>query len=530
MDINSVVSGIAAIKRHQQAISTDLNELKTSNQQLWQEALAARERHKKHQDTINRILKFLAGVFGHAAGTGQHKSDVSPTSPPRVVIPRKRQRLMIEDSNDPKEHNMQEVEDDQGVRGNAESSYSSVTELPPNYFPNVQAIRPTDTYSRSSTAEPSKASLSNGAAYMPATVPSDPLSPTMQSLTANQTDQGHMWSMFQHMLNSPSSMQKLMQALASQQAYPMANLPDPPHPSSPAPDIPSYPSSSSASSTSQVMMYDPNAYDVSRFHNGPVDNNLAGPMLSALSASLQHEDEHESATALEPLLDNATRLQKSYQDAHDIESDVDALQLSINTLIEGLGLDPNAIVEDHPLHDELGASQGAGGFDPSMSSSSGFAPPGGPSSSSIAPNDTSASTATSPVLEPISADPAPEFDFDNFFNELSARSAASGMQYPDVPSPFGDPGGGGHMDISGSLSNLSPGGDANPEQLAAFLDEVSSDASGPPVVPEEITATSATASGKGKKRKSDVVELLEEVARVNAEDDGDVSPQVKRKR
>lgn len=115
LDINSVVNGISAIKRHQQAISADLNELKTSNQQLWQEAIAARERHKKHQDTINRILKFLAGVFGHTAGPGQHKSDVSPDSPPRVVIPRKRQRLMIQDVDKGKEPSVQEVEDDDNM-------------------------------------------------------------------------------------------------------------------------------------------------------------------------------------------------------------------------------------------------------------------------------------------------------------------------------------------------------------------------------------------------------------------------------
>lgn len=89
LDINSVMNGITAIKRHQQAISADLNELKSSNQHLWQEALAARERHKKHQDTINRILKFLAGVFGNSADAVKH--DASPS------IPRKRQRLMISD-------------------------------------------------------------------------------------------------------------------------------------------------------------------------------------------------------------------------------------------------------------------------------------------------------------------------------------------------------------------------------------------------------------------------------------------------
>ncbi|KAI0373042.1 hypothetical protein BV20DRAFT_923110, partial [Pilatotrama ljubarskyi] len=70
LDVNSLVNGIAAIKRHQQAISADLSTLKQSNDALWKEAVAARQRHAKHQDTINRILKFLAGVFGHTDESG----------------------------------------------------------------------------------------------------------------------------------------------------------------------------------------------------------------------------------------------------------------------------------------------------------------------------------------------------------------------------------------------------------------------------------------------------------------------------
>ena len=93
LDVNAIITGIAAIKRHQTTISADLKELKRSYQHLWQEAMAARERHKQHQDTINRILKFLAGVFGNAAGSP--KSSQNHTSQ-HVTIPRKRQRLMIE--------------------------------------------------------------------------------------------------------------------------------------------------------------------------------------------------------------------------------------------------------------------------------------------------------------------------------------------------------------------------------------------------------------------------------------------------
>ena len=100
VDINSIITGIQAIKRHQATISSDLNDLKASNQHLWQEALEARERHQKQQDTINRILRFLAGVFGNAASTNKGPAHASPPG----GIPRKRQRLMIESGNTGKEH------------------------------------------------------------------------------------------------------------------------------------------------------------------------------------------------------------------------------------------------------------------------------------------------------------------------------------------------------------------------------------------------------------------------------------------
>ena len=96
LDVNSLVNGISAIKRHQQAISSELNELKKSNEHLWKEAMASRERHKKHQDTINRILKFLSGVFGNSAASPVHKSDDGDPQID-VHVPRKRQRLMIAD-------------------------------------------------------------------------------------------------------------------------------------------------------------------------------------------------------------------------------------------------------------------------------------------------------------------------------------------------------------------------------------------------------------------------------------------------
>lgn len=90
IDINAIVNGITAIKKHQATISSDLNDLRKSNASLWSEALASRERYMKQQDTINKILKFLASVFGNS-GTPRKGSPVDGSP-----LPRKRQRLMIE--------------------------------------------------------------------------------------------------------------------------------------------------------------------------------------------------------------------------------------------------------------------------------------------------------------------------------------------------------------------------------------------------------------------------------------------------
>ncbi|THV08464.1 hypothetical protein K435DRAFT_959027 [Dendrothele bispora CBS 962.96] len=93
LDIHSIINGIAAIRRHQSNISNELNELKRSNQLLWQESMEARNRHQKQQDTINRIVKFLAGIFGQHGPGNRDKKQSDPQS--HSVVPGT--RLMIED-------------------------------------------------------------------------------------------------------------------------------------------------------------------------------------------------------------------------------------------------------------------------------------------------------------------------------------------------------------------------------------------------------------------------------------------------
>jgi heat shock transcription factor len=114
LDMHSIIQGITAIKRHQTTISSELTELKQSNQYLYSESRVVRTKLQNQQELIDRILKFLAGVFGssHSSGAGGgHRGRRNASSDEldalmrgsdanKAVIPTRRRgaggRLMIE--------------------------------------------------------------------------------------------------------------------------------------------------------------------------------------------------------------------------------------------------------------------------------------------------------------------------------------------------------------------------------------------------------------------------------------------------
>ncbi|KAK0496747.1 HSF-type DNA-binding-domain-containing protein [Armillaria luteobubalina] len=104
LDIPAIVNGIAAIRRHQTTISQDLNELKRSDQLLWEE----------QQDTINRIVKFLANLLTQLANSsGKEKDSNRPRDSPHGIVPLQPSRLMIEDKRrDGSKVGIVEVEDE----------------------------------------------------------------------------------------------------------------------------------------------------------------------------------------------------------------------------------------------------------------------------------------------------------------------------------------------------------------------------------------------------------------------------------
>jgi hypothetical protein len=350
LDVNSIVTGITAIKRHQQAISADLNELKASNQHLWQEALTARERYKSQQDTINRILKFLASVFGRA--TDHDGKDVDGHRTPTPLV-RRNQRLLIGNGIENTKHKgveVVEVEDDDNksvasartddqdpprkwhlvsrshtsphmypvsfahidaasvksptpVLGSPSLNLSTPAESPGPFFPerNPGLLTP------SAWADTSGPNL-------PA--PS-PVSATANSAlelhrTASPTQDQIMQAAFQQLMQSPGQVQRLMQLLSS---TPNGSTPPLTSPTQPGTWTP--PMAVDLPQLSQLALYDG----------------------TGSAGALTFDEKDSVGPRPSQLAEAEARLAHTYHDAGDIDADVNALQANINALIENMGLD-----------------------------------------------------------------------------------------------------------------------------------------------------------------------------------------------
>ncbi|KAK9761881.1 Heat shock transcription factor, partial [Basidiobolus ranarum] len=126
LDLNNVMGEIASIRKHQLTISADLRNLQKENQQLWQETLSSREKYNGQQETIDKILRFLASVF-----SSDKKS--------KEIIPRKR-RLLLGNTDD----TQAEYEDFQDLNLDFDPStmdFSSALNIPgfdPSIFTSTQ--------------------------------------------------------------------------------------------------------------------------------------------------------------------------------------------------------------------------------------------------------------------------------------------------------------------------------------------------------------------------------------------------------
>lgn len=400
IDVQAIVSGIAAIKRHQTTISSELQELKRSNQLLWQDSMNARAKYQKQQDTINRIVKFLAGVFGTA-----NTKEESTTS---VVGSRWPNRFMIEDT---KRNGKGIVEmEDLEALSPVETPRSEASEylVPPEQSPNAPASPPIK------PVEPQPIPPAQGTNDVRAVTPT----------RLNPTPAFGFDTRLQGVLNqlTPAQIQQLVAQLATQ---PMPD-PSPPNPAPPPP--------ASTSNNNHIMQYSPPPFDFSSFNN-PSTNSVFAPSLSLPTPSegLISFNPYDSMTQPETV-------DRHWQAAEDIEKDVNALNTSIHQLIQTFGLDPNMVDADSLGASDMGHTKlPDGSSNPGMSGLSGL-------DTSLPSTSTAMDFIPSSSTDDASLDINPaDFDFDSFFNTLPNGSGSDVMDYTadsastafldEVPSP-----------------------------------------------------------------------------------------------
>lgn len=88
-DIKSLMDQLEHMKRNQQLITEDLRRVRHDNELLWKENFLARERHKIQSDTLDKIMRFLASIYGnntnnlieqmHNNATGSELMEINPS-------------------------------------------------------------------------------------------------------------------------------------------------------------------------------------------------------------------------------------------------------------------------------------------------------------------------------------------------------------------------------------------------------------------------------------------------------------------
>lgn len=82
VDIMSILNELSSIRQQQREITSDLNLLQRNHQLLLHEVISARDQYIKQQDTIDKLLRFLASIFSKNIST----SDGILAKKPRLLI------------------------------------------------------------------------------------------------------------------------------------------------------------------------------------------------------------------------------------------------------------------------------------------------------------------------------------------------------------------------------------------------------------------------------------------------------------
>lgn len=64
-DVHKILDQLEQLKRNQLLITEDLRRVRQDNELLWKESFIARERHKIQLETLDKIMRFLASIYGN---------------------------------------------------------------------------------------------------------------------------------------------------------------------------------------------------------------------------------------------------------------------------------------------------------------------------------------------------------------------------------------------------------------------------------------------------------------------------------
>jgi hypothetical protein len=107
LDVRQLATGLATVKHTQAVIVSEIDALKKSTNDLWQQALVSQQESEKQGNMLNQIVKFLQATYGgnnarRRSGNGSEPAREIHTRSPTPVssVPRKRPRLLIGDGSE----------------------------------------------------------------------------------------------------------------------------------------------------------------------------------------------------------------------------------------------------------------------------------------------------------------------------------------------------------------------------------------------------------------------------------------------
>lgn len=440
--LTALLEAIQSIKNNQHTLIEEISKLQHSSQALWQQGLENRQQVRRQQDTINRILRFLGGVFGSSnvgdilhnsnnidmsaldefsrhgdfASSHSHRfqeHDTATNAAPNAkgpIRPQKRPRLLISDSSYnepmgppdlssvldtnaattlPSDQRFSEATSDS--ESNSPRLWAEPAPMPDS--PNLQPLN-TKSVSKGGLSPPNPSWIDAPMA--------DARTPEGQTMDTNMQNAHSAW--MSHLMahetpadGNPANNAQLLAALQDAMAQ----------------------GSSKTTASSSTQSPSPMHGIVDGPKSNPAINSMLLPWHPATASS---DGTVCTPVSTEQLLSNVQRIN---QEAHQSLDQTNQLQNQINTLVQNLRLGPrngNAnAAASYPPNAVLQSSKRP---DTDQFPWMGPTPPTAPSVATTSPGNAAATGETTATTMP-----QDEFDLDSFLNQFVEPTDIPGGQH-----------------------------------------------------------------------------------------------------